>query len=438
MSGEFFLINLKFQTINSYRSIFEGEAESVDAAKKWSILLASDYWRLPPNWTQVGTKKKGIWTRIRNIPKKIYAFLVVRISYEDYFASQLRSRYMDLVGRFRNSLPVKPEDQDLSDFIKELLILSKLTLEQEKLGKMDLISTSSQLDRVEERMVWILPKDIKISKIHEIILDLDRFKADTKANYEKLLLNCQEHLEDPNFHDNDSCNANIEEIVRAINKDILDKRINNGLQIERLRSLRFWGLVLLSLYIFLFPMVGKFDYYTPYTDLSTSFRLTLNDTIPKGVLDGMTQLIGGWAVALGFAIVGGIGGFLSGLLQVRTSETNLELYEEAVLLFQIRPIFGAFAALVMFMLISLGALSSVFSTGEGSMALAAFLSGFSERYFLKLLKAEPDSKDKDKEPEPKDKDKDRGGQPPAAGELQGQGHNGLSSGSAGQASTEQP
>jgi hypothetical protein len=104
-------------------------------------------------------------------------------------------------------------------------------------------------------------------------------------------------------------------------------------------------------------------------------------------------------------------------------------YEEAVLLFQIRPIFGAFAGLVMFMLISLGSLSSVFSNTQGSMVLAAFLSGFSERYFLKLLKTET---------EPKDKDKGRGGQQPVAGEQQGQGHNGLSSGSAGQASTEQP
>jgi Fe-S-cluster formation regulator IscX/YfhJ len=200
---------------------------------------------------------------------------------------------MDLEGRFRNSLPVKPEDQDLSDFIKELLILSKQILEQEKLGKMDLISTSSQLDRVEERMVWILPKDIKISKIHEIVLDLDRFKADTNANYEKLLQDCQKQLDNSNHQDIDRCNATIEEIVRAINKDILDKRINTGLQIERLRSLRFWRLILLIFYIFLFPMVGIFDYYRPYTYLTTSILLSLKD-IPMGVLKGMTQLYNRW------------------------------------------------------------------------------------------------------------------------------------------------
>jgi hypothetical protein len=403
--------------------------KSGDVGENWRELLASDYWKQPPNWTQVGAQKKGIWGRIKNIPKEIYEFLVVRISYEDYFASQLRSRYMDLEGRFRNAL-LGNKDTDISDFIKELLILSKRILEQEKLGKMDLISTSSQLDRAEECIIWILPKDIKISKIHEISLDLDRFEPKIKDFYEKLLQGCQKYLDEPNSQNNshDNCNANIEEIVRAINKDILEKRINTGLQIERLRSLRFWGLILLIFYVLMYPMLGMFDAYDPYTKVIVFLNTTFAPGTPMGIYNDLKIAIGGWAVALSFCVVGGIGGFLSGLLQVKNSETNLELYEEAVLLFQIRPIFGAFAGLVMFMLISLGSLSSVFSYSPGSMVLAAFLSGFSERYFLKLLKTET---------EPKDNDKDRGSQQPAAGEQQGQRHNRLSSESAGQASTEQ-
>ncbi len=398
--------------------------KSVNDEKIWKELLASDDWKLPPNWMTVDAKKKGIWARIKNIPKKTYEFLVVRISYEDYFASQLRSRYMDLAGRFRDAILENKEDTsgkpginkaDLIEFIKELLILSKRILEQERLGKMDLISTSSHLDRVEERMVWILPKEIKTSKIHEISLDLDRFKTEIKKNYKKLLEDCQNHLEKPDSPDysDAKCNANIEEIVRAINKDILEKRINTGLQIERLRSLRFWGLILLIFYVLMFPTLGMFEKYVPYTQLIVFLDTTFADSTPLGGYNYLKHAIGGWLVALSFCIIGGIGGFLSGLLQVRTSETNLELYEEAVLLFQIRPIFGAFSGLVMFMLIALGSLSSVFSNTPGSMALAAFLSGFSERYFLKLLKTETEPKDKDK-------DRDKGGQQPGTGEQQAQ------------------
>ncbi len=70
----------------------------------------------------------------------------------------------EILGRTLN----ENKDQAISEFIKELLILSKQILEKEKLGKMDLISASSLLDEAEERMVWIIPKDIKISKIHEL------------------------------------------------------------------------------------------------------------------------------------------------------------------------------------------------------------------------------------------------------------------------------
>jgi len=105
---------------------------------------------------------------------------------------------------------------------------------------------------------------------------------------------------------------------------------------------------------------------------------------------------GAWAVALGFCIIGGIGGFLSGLLQIRSTETNLELYEESVLLFQIRPVFGAFAALVAFMLLSWGVFESFINKGTGSYALIAFLSGFSERYFLQLLSGKSSSGEEEK------------------------------------------
>lgn len=386
----------------------------------WKKILDSDYWKQPPNWTRVNAKKIGFWDKIKKVPERAYEFLVIRVSYEDYFASQLRSRYMDLEGKFRTTLFEK-KDPNLSEFIKELLILSKQILETEKLGKMSLISASSLLDEAEERMVWILPKDIKISKIHELNLDLDRFNPRIKENYIKLLQKCESTLDScdlnlENTKDNEerhkqegecspvenNCNASIEEIVRAINKDILAKIINTGLQIERLRSLRFWGLILLISFVLLFPMTSLFDFWTPYQRLIGYFSSSAIDDNWFKEYQYLIPIIAAWAVALSFCIIGGIGGFLSGLLQVRTTETNLELYEEAVLLFQIRPIFGGFAALVTFMLMSLGAFNTMFSNTAASCATAAFLSGFSERYFLRLLKTEAKSKET-KETEEKEK-----------------------------------
>jgi hypothetical protein len=358
--------------------------------KKWKELLDSDYWKLPPNWTLVETKPMGWGKRIKGFPGDLYEFLVVRVSYEDYFASQLRNRYMDIEGDFRVSLQDN-KNPSLSEFIKELLILSKQILEKDKLGKTDLLSVSSLLDEAEERMIWIMPKHVKISKIYALRLVLEKSSQEIKKNFNDLLDNCQSNL---NAHDEnmanaseDNCNANIEQIVKALNKNILGQRINTGLQIERLRSLRFWGIILLIFFILLFPLTSNFYVWPPY-DVMVEWKGS------AGFLSAYPQWVAGaWAVALGFCIIGGIGGFLSGLLQIRSTETNLELYEESVLLFQIRPVFGAFAALVTFMLLSWGALSSFITQQSGSYALVAFLSGFSERYFLQLLRGKSSSEE---------------------------------------------
>lgn len=385
-----------------------------DPEKEWEDILKSESnWRMPPNWTRVFPESKGIWSKIKNIPSKVYEFFVVRISYEDYFASQLRSRYMDVQGNFRTTFNNKKDILDSRefknnfDFIKELLILSKGILEKEKFAKTDLLTASSLLDEAEERMVWILPRDIKKAKVRELDYQIDKFSPHHKNEFQKLITN---YLKNSAGQREDSIfNADIEEIIRAINKNRLADRIDTGLQIERLRSLRFWGFILLFIFIWLYPVVSNIDTWERTKFVIQYWEEFINNTHIQNITKESPFLLrrlgpyfsltpegtlAGWAIALGFSIVGGIAGFISGLLQVRTSKTNLELYEEAVLLFQIRPIFGAFAALITFMLLSWGALGQ---PTEGVIIITIFASGFSERYFLHLLKLNIESREPKKD-----------------------------------------
>jgi hypothetical protein len=164
--------------------------------------------------------------------------------------------------------------------------------------------------------------------------------------------------------------SRIEEIIRFANVETLKEKINTGLQIERLRTLRYWGFALLSILVLIFPIINN----------------------PEGWKDFPTKYVVGpqpfasWATAISLAIIGGIGGFLSGLLQVRGSKTDLGDYEISVLLFQLRPILGAFAALILVTLMSWKILEGVLVQSPGSYILVAFISGFSERYFINLLK----------------------------------------------------
>ena len=110
------------------------KSNAENSEKEWDDLLDSDYWRFPPNWTRASDEEITFWGKIRTLPSKIYEILFVRITYEEYFASQLRSRYLDIEGKFRTTFREagKPNFQESSNFIKELLILSKGILEQKK------------------------------------------------------------------------------------------------------------------------------------------------------------------------------------------------------------------------------------------------------------------------------------------------------------------
>lgn len=247
------------------------KSELEESKQEWEDLLKSNYWKFPPNWTWVSDEEITFWGKIRNLPSKIYEFLVVRITYEEYFASQLRSRYLDIEGNFRTTERDPPQNdpnfKGSSDFIKELLILSKGILEQKKFSKKDLLTASSLLDEAEERMIWILPHDVKSAKVNELNYQLDNLDQGHKDECKKIIANCTSNQQGLSNENENQHNAELEEIIRVINKNTLSKRINTGLQIERLRSLRFWGLILLILFLFLFPITSDVYEWEPAKEL---------------------------------------------------------------------------------------------------------------------------------------------------------------------------
>ena len=58
---------------------------------------------------------------------------------------------------------------------------------------------------------------------------------------------------------------------------------------------------------------------------------------------------------------------------------------------QLRPLVGALVSLVLYTLLSWQVLPGIKIENVGSYFLIAFLSGFSERYFLQLVKTDPES-----------------------------------------------
>jgi hypothetical protein len=91
--------------------------------------------------------------------------------------------------------------------------------------------------------------------------------------------------------------------------------------------------------------------------------------------------------ALGLSIVGAVGGIISGMFSVRDATTTLREYRASVKRMTLKPFFGAVAALIVYFFLSAEVINGVSVTSAGPYIVAAFLAGFSERYFLRVIEA---------------------------------------------------
>jgi hypothetical protein len=142
--------------------------------------------------------------------------------------------------------------------------------------------------------------------------------------------------------------------------------------------LRFWGLIILLTFFALSPLA---------TDLS-KIRGWPSETISE--LVKLPWWLYPWLNALAMMALGAVGGFLSGLLQVQHTSITFTKYLENILKLELRPIVGALVSLILYALLSWQVLPGITINNIGSYFLIAFLSGFSERYFLQLLKTDPE------------------------------------------------
>lgn len=330
----------------------EEDASSVEVVTRW---LALENWPIPA------------WFDEHKKPNQ-------RLNYEAYFANQLRIRYTEFEGEFRIILGNFTDLGVLSDqraAIEDQIRLLHLTRKNLESGNPDLLNASYALGTIERRMIPILPRNTT-TQGRSIALRsrLELLKPNGKDEYIRLL----ETAFDGTKNTYQLLDA-FDKTIEACNRKALEDQINTGLQIERLKAFRFLGLLFVAMFLIVSPLVTN---------------LVLSANLPVQIITGKSILITAWVNALGIALVGAAGGFLSGLLQVRTSRITLTQYQENMLKLQLKPIVGAFVSLILYVLLSWQILPGIEIKNAGSYIFAAFLSGFSERYFLKLIELKSD------------------------------------------------
>ncbi len=288
-------------------------------------------------------------------------------TYEEYLALELRTRYLELETDFRTILGNFPDPGHVQAAcrIVELLGSAREALER---GTLDLLTVASSLDLVERCMVWLYPPWLAKARLESVLLRLEWYSFKGKDVV-------KQKLEDLTKLEKESYPGQflslLDETLGLTIAESVQTRIGRGLHINRLRDLRFWGVVVLLVFFVATPL---------------TVNLSNIEGWPSDLIPGQRTAVYGWMNGFAMMILGAVGAFLSGLLRTRNTQETLSEYLESGLNLQLRPLVGALVSLILYVIVSWQVLPGIQVVNAGSYLLMAFLSGFSERYFLGLLK----------------------------------------------------
>ena len=283
-------------------------------------------------------------------------------NFDEYVMNSLRRRYIRLEGDFRtvfnNYYNTEYVDKVTARRIIAFLESAREALEEDNCDALDV---SNLLDMADQYMVWLYPPHVANAQSAALASQL-KAQNNSWGNYLEGEINRSGQTLG-------GLRAALDKVKQVQNEENQTIQVNNGLQIERLEMLIKWGVIVLVVMLAGLPLTMKTE------------AVIFKETILQEMI-GVKQWIG----MLTIGIIGAVGAFLSGLLQVRRTRVTIGEFKESVIQFKLRPVVGAMFAMFISALLTWDVISGIEIKNAGAFILIAFLCGFSERYFLNLLK----------------------------------------------------
>ena len=229
------------------------------------------------------------------------------------------------------------------------------------------IVASSLLFLAEVTLVWLYPRGMLESRADGVQAQLERLQPRVPW-LERSVAQARQRKDDDRF-----LRTALEYALNFVQQHDQDSAIAEELQVTRLRSL----------ILYITAALGLLLIAVPYVTITLGAGIDGWPVVQFGQ-DWLTQIVSASAVS----VIGAVGGIFSGLISVRDTSTTLIEYRTSMLELALKPLVGAVAALTLYLLLSWQILTGVQVTNGGTFLLAGFLAGFSERYFLRLLKAD--------------------------------------------------
>ena len=329
-------------------------------------------------------------------------------TYESYVACYLRTRYMELEGDFRTEvIPYGEIDPRTRDRVVAFLHSARESLESRD---PDFLTVSNTLDLAERYMIVFVPYWIVGAKTARVLTLLKTLRPEGGETFVDEITTIpgtvngilrkgrDEELSGTETKALRRLFPWLDEAMGLIIRHGLQLQISDGLQLKRLRTLLTWGAILFAVFFLISPLVINTDKLAGLPSFFLASPLAINPDklagLPSSTFVGQAEIISwrsviiSWLAALAIVITGALGGFVSGVLQARSSRITLTDFQENKLKLLLKLLIGGIVALILFILLSWGIISGVTITNPGTYFLVAFLSGFSERYFLRLLDAD--------------------------------------------------
>jgi len=281
--------------------------------------------------------------------------------YESYRANRLRGDYSELEMNFQSVVASFASagwfDLGTAEQVIGILDSTRGQLEREH-PNLDIVE--DDLGRLRRLMIWISPgawvaAQAKVTQARLAASGVPEATAFTLDN---------ETSGDIRFR--------LDEAIGLDNRIAARAAANNGLQVRRLELVRNLGVITALLLILFAPVLVNNASLTTWT-------------LPVPLESGP---IAAWATTIAIAIVGATGAMISSLMQARDSPVTYTDYQVRGIEMALRILAGGVVATILYYLLSWNVVPVIVVDNAGTYLLVAFVSGFSERYFLRLVGVE--------------------------------------------------
>jgi hypothetical protein len=301
--------------------------------------------------------------------------------------SQFKPQYVDLLSELHGWFADK-SNIELADPMAVRVSISLLQRCRQSLleSRCSMSNLATMLYEAEKSLVHFTPMHELAIRARRILSELDGLHTPEREELKVLLepLISQTSLTSLSNSDTSlAFRSLIQTGLAAAHRHELARIIAGDLKVQWLKALLRWSFVVLGVLVLTSPLTIA---QTATASWSTESWIHSLISTRDDQSHALVTTIGTWLNSISMSGLGATGGLLSGILQIRKVRVVPFRYEQDRCLSQLRPAIGAVISMVLVIMLSWKVVPIVENGNEGACLLMAFLSGFSERYFLSLFK----------------------------------------------------